>query len=149
MSSCVFCQITAGELPAAVVYEDEKAMVILDLFPVTSGHALVVSRQHCASIQGLPEEDVKHMLGLVRATMAAQEQMDTTITAQNLLINDRPDANQHIPHVHWHVIPRRKGDNLKSLFSFFTRMANRFGLQQRQVKHQALAEQLRAHFPPQ
>src|SRR5699024_12417747 len=90
------------------------SLVILDLFPVTQGHALVVPRQHCASIQALPAENTEHLLHLVRLTMAAQEQEDATITAQNLLINDRPDANQHIPHVHWHVIPRRKGDHLKS-----------------------------------
>src|SRR5699024_4370052 len=147
MSECVFCQISAGNVPAAVVYEDDKALVILELFPVTQGHALVVPRQHCASIQALPAENTEHLLHLVRLTMAAQEQEDATITAQNLLINDRPDANQHIPHVHWHVIPRRKRDNLKSLVSFFTRMANRFALKQRQAKHQALAERLRAHFP--
>lgn len=146
-SDCVFCQISAGKLPAAVVYEDDKAMVILDLFPVTQGHTLVVSRQHCASIQALAPGDAEHMLHLVRLTMAAQEQEDASVTAQNLLINDRPDANQHIPHVHWHVIPRRKGDSFKSMVSFFTRMANRVGLKRRQVRHQALAERLRKHFP--
>ncbi|HLR17131.1 MAG TPA: HIT family protein [Alcanivoracaceae bacterium] len=147
MSDCIFCHILAGDMPAAVVYEDDKAMVILDLFPVSEGHALVISRQHSASIQGLPQEDLEHMLRLVRATMAAQEKVDPSITAQNLLINDRPDANQHIPHVHWHVIPRRKGDNLRSLWQFYTRLLNRFGLQKRQAKHQALAARLREHFP--
>src|SRR5699024_11509001 len=78
MSECVFCQISAGKLPAAVVYEDDKALVILDLFPVTQGHALVVPRQHCASIQALPAENTEHLLHLVRLTMAAQEQEDAT-----------------------------------------------------------------------
>src|SRR5699024_3403606 len=100
MSECVFCQISAGKLPAAVVYEVDIALVIFDMFAVTRGSVLVVPRDHCASILALAAEITEHLLHLVRLTMAAQEQEDATITAQNLLSNDRPDANQHIPHVH-------------------------------------------------
>lgn len=146
MSECVFCHICQGKLPAAVIYEDDLAMVILDLFPVTFGHTLIVSKQHAPTMAELPESTTAHMLALQRATIAALQQADPSILAQNLMVNDGPESNQHIPHVHWHIIPRRQGDDLKGLWTFFTRMLNRFGLEKRQQRHQAFAEQVREYF---
>lgn len=146
MSDCVFCQISQGTLPAAVIYEDSQAMVILDLFPVTFGHTLIVSKQHAPTMAELPEASSVHMLALQRAAIAALHQADPSILAQNLMVNDGPASNQHIPHVHWHIIPRRKGDDLKGLWTFFTRMLNRFGLDKRQLQHQAFAEQVKQYF---
>lgn len=146
MSTCVFCAVIRGELPAAVVYEDDIALVILDLFPVSYGHTLIISKQHVATVAELPQATTEHMLLLQRATIAALRQVDPSILAQNLMINDGPESNQHIPHVHWHIIPRRKGDNLRSLWNFYTRMLNRFGLAKRQQKHLRLAEQMRKYW---
>lgn len=146
MSTCVFCAMTRGELPAAIVYEDDIAMVILDLFPVSHGHTLIISKQHAATVAELPQATAEHMLLLQMATIAALRQVDPSILAQNLMINDGPESNQHIPHVHWHIIPRRKGDNLRSLWNFYTRMLNRFGLAKRQQKHARFAEQVRKHM---
>lgn len=146
MGACVFCGISRGELPAAIIYEDEVAMVILDLFPVSYGHTLIISKQHTATIAELPRTTTEHMLKLQMATIAALRQADPSILAQNLMINDGPEANQHIPHVHWHIIPRRQGDNLRSIWNFYTRMLNRFGLAKRQQKHARLAEQVRKYL---
>lgn len=146
MSDCIFCQITQGKLPAAVIYEDSDAMVILDLFPVTFGHTLILSKAHAPTLAGLPATTKAHMLTLQDAVIAALQKADPSILAQNLMVNDGPESNQHIPHVHWHIIPRRKGDSLRSLVSFFTRMLNRFGLEKRQRQHQAFAEQVKQHL---
>ncbi len=144
--ACVFCEIQRGEAPAAMIYEDDMAMVLLDLFPVTYGHTLIIAKQHVATIGELPLEVNVHLLTLQRAAIAALQKADPSIQAQNLIINDGPESNQHIPHVHWHIIPRRKGDNLRSLVNFYGRFINRFGLAKRQQKHEALAEKIKTHW---
>jgi histidine triad (HIT) family protein len=110
VTGCIFCDILAGQSPASVIHEDALATVILDLFPVSDGHALVISRQHAAQVEGLDRGTLTHMLALAERVMAAQKQLDPSIEAHNLLINDGKVANQHVPHVHLHIIPRRRGD---------------------------------------
>ncbi len=48
--SCIFCRIVAGELSCYRVYEDEHTLVFMDIFPVADGHALVITKQHAATI---------------------------------------------------------------------------------------------------
>ena len=56
MSDCIFCKIENGEIPAAVLYEDEDFRVILDLGPASRGHALILPKQHYASLFEMPED---------------------------------------------------------------------------------------------
>jgi histidine triad (HIT) family protein len=143
VSNCLFCQIVAGREPASVIYEDSLAMVILDLFPVSDGHALVIARQHAAQLSGLDEGVSAHLLMLAEKLMAAQKRLDSSIAAHNLLVNDGKVANQHVPHVHLHVIPRRHGDNAKTVLSWTTRFIHRFNLQSRRDRLNRLAAALR------
>ena len=50
MDDCLFCKIVAGELPSTRVYEDDRVVAIMDIFPATRGHALVISRAHAADV---------------------------------------------------------------------------------------------------
>ncbi len=50
MSECLFCRIVAGELPSTRVHEDDRTIAILDIFPATRGHALVIPRGHAADL---------------------------------------------------------------------------------------------------
>ena len=143
MSGCIFCDILTGKAPASVVYEDDLAIVILDLFPVSDGHALVISRQHVAKVNALSPGVASHMLELAGRVMAAQGQLDPSIEAHNLLINDGKVANQHVPHVHLHVIPRRRGDGLQSLLNWSTRFLQRFNMSARRQRLDRLAAALR------
>jgi len=52
---CIFCQIVAGEIPAARVDEDEHTVAFMDLNPWTRGHALVIPREHHPDLHGIPE----------------------------------------------------------------------------------------------
>ena len=143
MSDCLFCHIVDGSEPASVIYQDELAIVILDLFPVSDGHALVIARQHAAQLSGLDEGVSAHLLMLAEKLMAGQKKLDSSIAAHNLLVNDGKVANQHVPHVHLHVIPRRHGDNAKTVLSWTTRFIQRFNLQSRRERLNRLAAALR------
>lgn len=147
MSQCIFCDIVAGRAPASVIYEDDRALAILDLFPVSHGHALVIARQHCAHVNGLEAGTATHLLSLAQDIMRAQRRLDDTIEGHNLLINDGPVANQHVPHVHLHVIPRRRGDGGVALFNWLTRFLRRVGLEKRRQQLDRLAAALRTALP--
>jgi histidine triad (HIT) family protein len=143
MSACLFCAIASGAEPASVICQDDLALVILDLFPVSDGHALVISRQHAPQLAGLEAGASAHLLALAERVMAAQKEVDPSIEAHNLLINDGKVANQHVPHVHLHVIPRRRGDGVVAAFNWSTRLLRRFNLQARRRRLDAQAEQIR------
>jgi histidine triad (HIT) family protein len=144
VSQCLFCDILAAKAPASVIHEDQLAMVILDLFPVSDGHALVISRQHAAQLEGLEQGTLAHMLVLAEQVMAAQKRLDHSIEAHNLLINDGKVANQHVPHVHLHIIPRRRGDGVRSLLNWTTRFARRWDLKARRQRLDRLAAAIRS-----
>jgi diadenosine tetraphosphate (Ap4A) HIT family hydrolase len=109
MSQCIFCQIQAGTLPASVVYQDEQAMVILDLFPIREAHCLVIPREHAPLLEGLDAAVTHHLMDLARRTIVAQKRAGLAVKAHNVVVNDGRESNQHVPHVHVHVIPRRGG----------------------------------------
>ena len=144
--SCIFCDIVAGKADASVVYEDERALIILDLFRVREGHALVIPKLHEQYVERLDDELAAHLLTLARRLVRAQRAVGIRADANNLVINNGKAANQHIPHVHLHVIPRLKGDILSRAFVWSTRLLNVFGMKRRRAHLDALAARLAAAF---
>ncbi|MBL4571430.1 MAG: HIT family protein, partial [Alcanivorax sp.] len=134
MSECIFCQIREGKLPASVVYEDEQAMVILDLFPIREAHCLVIPKVHAPLLEQLDGSLTNHLMDLARRTIMAQKRAGLAVKAHNIVVNDGREANQHVPHVHVHVIPRRGGDTLVTAFTWATRLLNVFGLARRRKR---------------
>ena len=147
MSQCIFCQIQAGTLPASVVYEDEQAMVILDLFPIREAHCLVIPREHAPLLEGLDSAVTHHLMDLARRPIVAQKRAGLAVKAHNVVVNDGREANQHVPHVHVHVIPRRGGDTLVTALTWATRLLNVFGMAKRRRRLDRMAGLLSEHFP--
>ncbi|HEX4364412.1 MAG TPA: HIT family protein [Solirubrobacteraceae bacterium] len=109
---CLFCKIVAGEIPATVVAETERAIAFMDINPATRGHVLVIPRAHARDIHELAAED----LAAVAAT--AQEIAGRAVRrlgadGVNLLNSNGTAAWQTVFHVHMHVIPRYVGDPLR------------------------------------
>ena len=70
MDDCIFCKIVAGELPSTRVYEDDRVVAIMDIFPATRGHALVIPRAHARDVHEVAQDDLaaaaaaaKHLAG--------------------------------------------------------------------------------------
>ncbi|HEY0844309.1 MAG TPA: HIT family protein [Noviherbaspirillum sp.] len=122
---CLFCDILGGRLPAEVVYRDHVCAVILDAFPLTRGHLLVIPHGHAQHIEELPASSVTHMFALGSRLSAALRSRGE-IPATHLLLNNGAAANQHVAHVHLHVIPRRRGDSWYAVWRFLTRFINPF-----------------------
>ncbi|MFZ6708129.1 HIT family protein [Undibacterium sp. TC9W] len=120
---CVFCEILNGRSAASVVYRDEQCIAILDAFPLTRGHLLVIPRQHQQHIEDLPEETVAYLFAMAsRFSSALRLGGESNATA--VLLNNGKAANQHVAHVHLHVIPRRDGDTALMVWRYLTRFIN-------------------------
>jgi len=147
VADCVFCQILEGRAEGSVVYRDERAIVLLDLFPVREAHCLVIPVQHQPLLQDLEPDLSAHLFELARRTIRAHKRAGLDVLAHNVIVNDGREANQHVPHVHVHVIPRRGGDTLATALTWGTRMMNIFGLAKRRRRLDRLAGLLAEHLP--
>ncbi|MBN1521425.1 MAG: HIT family protein [Candidatus Aureabacteria bacterium] len=111
MSDCVFCKIIKGEIPSSKVFEDENVYAFLDINPASKGHLLIVPKKHSESLDELGEQEFSSLFAAIRKiARALLESLDNT--GFNLLMNSGKDAGQIIPHVHFHIIPRKKKDGL-------------------------------------
>jgi histidine triad (HIT) family protein len=112
MTDCVFCRILKGEIPAQKVYEDERAVGILDINPVAWGHTLVIPRAHHETWNDLPPELAAD---LAKAAQKVARGVLKAANAEgfNLLMNNKRCSGQAIDHAHFHVIPRKKDDGVK------------------------------------
>ena len=105
--TCIFCKIAAGEIPAAKVYEDERAVAFRDINPQALTHALVIPRAHIASLNEAVESDAA-LLGhlLVVAARVAREAGHAE-GGFRTVINTGAGAGQTVFHVHVHVLGGR------------------------------------------
>jgi histidine triad (HIT) family protein len=109
----IFTRILRDELPASFVHRDPQVAAFLDIQPLTPGHTLVVPVMEVAGLSDLPPEILTRITALGQEIGKAIRTADPSVTGINWLLCDGPDAGQEVPHVHLHVIPRRKGDGLR------------------------------------
>jgi histidine triad (HIT) family protein len=110
---CVFCQIIRGELPAERIAEAESCLAFLDARPLFPGHVLVVPSAHVETLGDLPATAIEPLFAFVqRVTRAVERGMkaDGSFVAMNNRVS------QSVPHLHVHVVPRRKKDGLRGFF---------------------------------
>ena len=146
-ADCIFCDIISGNGPSVKVYEDELCIVIMDIFPMRPGHVLVIPKEHAALIHELSEQSRSHIFSVANRINQAQRKSDLPCDAINLVVNDGKAANQHVPHVHIHLLPRKQGDLSRLAFSFFTRMLNYFGQESRRKRLERMAELIKQNIP--
>ncbi len=109
---CIFCQIVKGEIPCYKIYEDDKVLVFLDIKPVNPGHCLVIPKKHLENIEEIDEEYLSHLVIIVKK-IGNKIKNNLNVLGYNVQVNNDPVAGQEIPHLHFHIIPRHKNDNLK------------------------------------
>lgn len=112
MENCIFCRIITGDIPSSVVYEDEDFKVILDIAPAAKGHAIILPKKHYADLFELEEDTAKKVLMVAKKIALAMKE-ELKCDGINLLQNNGEAAGQSIFHIHFHLIPRYKGDNVK------------------------------------
>ena len=116
--NCVFCKIASGKIPARVVMQNDRAVVLLDAFPLAPGHTLVIPKSHYAKVQDMGEQDAIAVFEITRKVVGAVE-AGLQVGASTIAIHNGRDAGQEIPHVHVHIVPRKKGDGAGAIHSMF------------------------------
>jgi histidine triad (HIT) family protein len=111
MSDCIFCKIVNGEIPCHKIYENEGAIVFLDISPVRHGHVLVVPKVHSQDMTSCAQND---LAAIMSASLKVISAMRETIMAEgfNFTTNIGPSAGQAVFHTHFHIIPRNQNDGL-------------------------------------
>ncbi len=108
--SCVFCGIINKSATAYIIYEDEDYIAFLDKYPISLGHTLVLPKKHFERVNDLTQREFCALYARVHA-LNRQITSKLGATASHISINDGAAANQLIPHVHVHIIPRSQNDN--------------------------------------
>ena len=111
--TCVFCAIVAGDVAAHVVLEDEAFLGFLDTKPLFHGHVLLVPRAHVATLSDLPDGAVGPLFARAKRVAGAVER---AMKAEGTFVALNNKVSQSVPHLHVHVVPRRKGDGLRGFF---------------------------------
>jgi histidine triad (HIT) family protein len=112
-AGCLFCEIAGGERAAHVVVETPEVVAFLDHRPVFKGHVLVVPRAHHETLPDLPAELLPALFGEVRRLAAAAV---GALDAHGSFVALNNRVSQSVPHLHVHVVPRRRKDGLRGFF---------------------------------
>ncbi|MBC8435226.1 HIT family protein [archaeon] len=115
MDDCIFCKIAKGEIPSEKVLENDNFIVIKDINPMTEGHSLVIPKKHYTTFLDVPPSLFGEYMETAKEAVFILLK-ETKAEGFNLLMSNFKVAQQEVPHVHLHIVPRKKGDgNFKFL----------------------------------
>jgi len=127
MTDCIFCKIIEGDAPASIVYEDDNFIALMDAYPLTEGHCLVIPKFHAVRLDELKANQRAKLFNIGHKIVEAQKKVGLGVQGTNILVNDGQAANQTVPHLHLHLIPRSSGDWLKSIPKIVLHITGLFG----------------------
>lgn len=110
---CPFCQIVREGRADTLVYAGPAVVAFLDRRPVFHGHTLVVPRQHLETLADVPGALAEPLLTVVQAVIQALEEV---AGAEGTFVAANNRISQSVPHLHVHVVPRRRKDGLRGFF---------------------------------
>lgn len=111
--SCQFCRIARGEVASHEVFEDDVAVAFLDHRPLFPGHCLLIPRDHYETLADMPEALIQPFFRTTQRLAAAVER---AMRAEGSFVAINNGVSQSVPHLHVHVVPRRRKDGLKGFF---------------------------------
>jgi histidine triad (HIT) family protein len=111
--ACVFCEIASGQRPAHHVLDDPESLAFLDTRPVFLGHVLLVPRAHLETLADVPTELVAPLFANVQRLARAVE---AALAADGTFVAINNKVSQSVPHLHVHIVPRKKKDGLRGFF---------------------------------
>lgn len=105
---CIFCKIVAGVAPSRKVYEDDRVVAFWDIAPRAPIHILVIPKQHIRNLDELDQLPVETRAALLDACFKVAKQFGLAERGFRVIANNGPDANQTVPHLHFHVVGGEK-----------------------------------------
>jgi len=112
-AACLFCEIVRGEQAALSVFESDECLAFLDHRPLFPGHTLLVPRDHHETLADLPQTLVEPLFGSAQRLARAVEK---AMAADGTFVAINNKISQSVPHLHVHIVPRRRKDGMKGFF---------------------------------
>jgi histidine triad (HIT) family protein len=110
---CLFCEIAAGRVTAAIVFECDRFLAFLDHRPLFPGHCLLIPRDHHETLAELPAAAAGPLFALAGQLCSAVEE---AMKAEGTFVAVNNRVSQSVPHLHVHIVPRRQKDGLRGFF---------------------------------
>ncbi len=107
MADCLFCKIIAGQIPGAIVYQDDRLVAFKDINPQAPMHVLIVPRRHIASLNELSSGDDALVGEMIRRAAALAKEHGHADRGYRTVFNCNADAGQTVFHIHLHVLGGR------------------------------------------
>lgn len=111
MENCIFCKIINGQMPSYKIYEDEFTYAFLDIACDAVGHTLVIPKKHCTNVLDCDNEYLAHTMSAVKK-IANHYVNECGYEGVNIINASGESAQQSVFHLHFHIIPRKKGDRM-------------------------------------
>ena len=111
--SCIFCWVASRAVDSLIVYEDEQTLAFLDHRPLFPGHCLLIPRTHYETLSDLPPAQIEPLFSAAQRLARAVE---TGMRADGSFVAINNRVSQSVPHLHIHVVPRRRKDGLRGFF---------------------------------
>jgi histidine triad (HIT) family protein len=112
MENCIFCKIVKGEIPSKKIWEDSEFISFLDVKPVGEGHTLIIPKKHFNTLMDLNKDISERYIDAIKKTGKILME-NHNADGFNVILNNGEVAGQIINHVHFHFLPRKKGDKIK------------------------------------
>ncbi|MCK5416757.1 HIT family protein [Candidatus Parcubacteria bacterium] len=109
---CIFCKIISGSIPSYKVYENDKVVAFFDILPISQGHTIIAPKSHVSDIESLSEEEMCALAQAIKKIGKAVMK-GLNVKGYSVFLDNKSAANQHVPHVHFHLVPRAEGDGLE------------------------------------
>jgi histidine triad (HIT) family protein len=118
--NCIFCKVVRGSISTRIIDQNDKAIAVLDAFPLSAGHTLIIPKSHYLKIQDMDKKHSSDVFSLLWKVVGAIEKA-VGVDASTIAIHNGREAGQEVPHVHVHIIPRSIGDGAGPVHSMFTK----------------------------
>jgi len=135
-TDCIFCKVAAGEAQSWKVYETAHSYAFLDIHPVNEFHTLVIPKEHYTDIFTVPEDE---LLRLMSALKHVVDMYHHRLGIRNVQIinSSGAEAQQDVFHLHFHVLPRHRGDGQDVKWTPHPEMRERFDAMLAELKRKA------------
>jgi len=125
MENCIFCKIINGEEKSWKVFENKKVYAFLDMYPANEYHTLVIPKKHYENIFDIPESELKEVIIVVKK-IAKLYNEKLGIENIQIINSSGIEAQQDVFHIHFHIVPRKEGDNNNIRWETYPELKDKF-----------------------
>jgi histidine triad (HIT) family protein len=108
MDDCLFCKIAAKQIPAKIVYEDDRLLAFDDIRPQAPVHTLIIPKEHVASLNDVPEDRSGLLAAILIAARKIAEDKGVAASGYRIVLNTARDSGQEVFHIHFHLLGGRR-----------------------------------------